>query len=758
VQGPAPDPDSPKAELVLQNSRLSGARRALRPAVTTVGQAPGCDIRLDVRGVSPLHCLLVQTPAGLLLRDLHTESGTQVNGEHVSECLLRDGDVVSVGPFRFKVRVPLAPVLPDPEAMEREKEALRIQATAVAAQQAALTEEELRLQQRRLALEQQEAQLAAHLEEKRQRLTDLRDQARQARADLRNERTAYEQRVAATAQDLAAARREVAADEQQVQAERRRLVDLRRRLRQRWHRHWAAERAKMRQREEQLAAADRDLEQANERQQHEKAALHQARLRLNGETELSGRHLSAAWAELHRTRDQWQEEWATRQQALEEQARHSYRREIAVATAQHALALEAEQWQKQRLGLQQEMKGLDSRVANQRLKVVDQEREVARLEAIVATLENKARPNTAPLPSPSTGEGVPAPTPVIPDPAGQEWHLREAEESLRERLVALETVAGELADQRHHLAEQCLRLAQTQHDWQEERAVAAAQLEELALRLQEQGRGLAGRELALHALDCGLRQHQEQLTHRQRHLEAWQTRLADRTAAWEAARDRQLADLQAREELSERRLAILTDLRRRWHRCRRQQLERLRAERAACEGLALEYVTLREECQSRLAVLAQEERTVCEWAMAIEEYRKECLGHASDSTSIAGKLEQLRQRWATIALAAESNLAQERRVLQVEAARLQERQRELGQQADRVAIHELELSNRQTAWEQQQIQAEDERCKHQQQVHSLHVHRDRTDRELKEVRDELERVIRVLMDDSEDSLPVGKAA
>src|SRR5438270_8204277 len=95
-----PAPNAP-AELVLQNGRLSGARRALNPHVTVVGQSPGCDVRLDVKGVSPLHCLLVQTPAGLVLRDLQTETGTHVNGERVSLAPLRDGDVLAVGPVRF---------------------------------------------------------------------------------------------------------------------------------------------------------------------------------------------------------------------------------------------------------------------------------------------------------------------------------------------------------------------------------------------------------------------------------------------------------------------------------------------------------------------------------------------------------------------------------------------------------------------------------------------------------------------------------
>jgi pSer/pThr/pTyr-binding forkhead associated (FHA) protein len=734
------------AELVLQNGRLSGARRALKPHVTVVGQAVGCDVRLDVAGVSPTHCLLVHTPAGLVLRDLHTETGTFVNGERASLHTLRDGDVLAVGPFRFKVRLPPVTALPDPEALEREKEALRIQAAAVAAQQAALTEEELRLHQSRVALEQQEAQLAAHLEEKRQRLTELRDQARQARAELQTERAAYEQRVAATAQELTGARREIAAGQRQVQAERRRLLDLRRRLKHRWHRHWAGERAAMRRREEELASLREQVEQRQERLRREKDELHQQRLRINGEAELGSRQLQAACQEFQRVRANWEQECQARQDALGEQARRLYEREVALAAVQRALAVEGQQWQERRQALQQECDGLERRIGHQRRKIDDQEREVVRLETLIRSLEGKSRPGPAVV------------VPALPAPSFADGQQQEAQRQLHERTAALEQLAGSLADQRLQLVEQVQRFVQAQQDWQQERDATTSQLEDLGLSLQERERTLSTRELALHTLECGLRQRQEQLDHRERSLEAWQTRLAVRTTAWEAERDHLLADQQAREEIGARRLAVLTDLRRRWHRSRRQQLERLRSERAACAGLGLEYVALREELQSRRAILEQEQRTVSEWAMAISEYRQECLDKASDATAVARHLEELRRRWAALTAAAERSLDEQRRTLQAEAARLQERQTELDRRADHLALQEVELSDRRAAWEEQQVVVQDQRCQAEQEVQRLRREGDRQERELKELREELERVARVLMDDGTAVLPLPRAA
>jgi pSer/pThr/pTyr-binding forkhead associated (FHA) protein len=182
---PTPDvpPPAPWGELVVQNGRLTGTRWPLRGAAQAVGQKEGCDFRLNVAGVSPLHCVLFRGPAGPVLLDLHSAGGTFVNGDPVDLRPLCEGDRLTVGPFQFRVQN-LAPAT---EAGPS-RDAVRVQVAAVAAQQAALTEEEFRLRQQRQALEQQEAQLAAHLEEKRHRLMALRDQARQAFTDVKTER------------------------------------------------------------------------------------------------------------------------------------------------------------------------------------------------------------------------------------------------------------------------------------------------------------------------------------------------------------------------------------------------------------------------------------------------------------------------------------------------------------------------------------------------------------------------------------------
>src|SRR5947209_363221 len=153
-----PAPALTAGELVVRNGRFAGARRPLTAPLTLLGRSAGCDIRLNVDDVPPLHCAILQTLGGLVLRDFDSGSGTFVNGQRVNACLLADGDTITVGPFEFCVSWQAAagsPPLPESASQQAEAEALRVQAAAVAAQQAALFEEENRLQQRRTPPEEQ---------------------------------------------------------------------------------------------------------------------------------------------------------------------------------------------------------------------------------------------------------------------------------------------------------------------------------------------------------------------------------------------------------------------------------------------------------------------------------------------------------------------------------------------------------------------------------------------------------------------------
>src|SRR5262245_690026 len=99
--GDSPSPLPVPGELVVHHGRPAGTRRPLASPATVIGRAAGCDLRLNVEGVHPLHCAIFTSPAGLVLRDLGSDSGTLVNDQRVTTCLLRDGDLLGIGPFQF---------------------------------------------------------------------------------------------------------------------------------------------------------------------------------------------------------------------------------------------------------------------------------------------------------------------------------------------------------------------------------------------------------------------------------------------------------------------------------------------------------------------------------------------------------------------------------------------------------------------------------------------------------------------------------
>lgn len=80
-----------------------------RPAIdiakdlVLVGRRDECDLRLDHKSVSKLHCIIVKTDGLLLLRDLGSTNGTRVNGQRVRRAALLPNDQLSIANCKFRV-------------------------------------------------------------------------------------------------------------------------------------------------------------------------------------------------------------------------------------------------------------------------------------------------------------------------------------------------------------------------------------------------------------------------------------------------------------------------------------------------------------------------------------------------------------------------------------------------------------------------------------------------------------------------------
>ncbi len=86
--------------------------QAIQPLPFVIGRRPGLDLTLPSLAVSKTHAEVYATGDGLRLRDLGSTNGTFLNEELVTDCPLREGDILHFADFEFR----LGRQDPDPRA------------------------------------------------------------------------------------------------------------------------------------------------------------------------------------------------------------------------------------------------------------------------------------------------------------------------------------------------------------------------------------------------------------------------------------------------------------------------------------------------------------------------------------------------------------------------------------------------------------------------------------------------------------------
>jgi pSer/pThr/pTyr-binding forkhead associated (FHA) protein len=95
--------------------------------LTLLGRREGCDLRLNHRSVSKVHCIISKTDGLLLLRDLGSTNGTRVNGQRVRRAALLPNDQLSIAGHRFRIHLG-----PDDPSVSGEEPTQRLEPSEVA--------------------------------------------------------------------------------------------------------------------------------------------------------------------------------------------------------------------------------------------------------------------------------------------------------------------------------------------------------------------------------------------------------------------------------------------------------------------------------------------------------------------------------------------------------------------------------------------------------------------------------------------------
>ena len=115
------------AKLVVLSAGLNGRSHELNVDKTTIGRVDDNSFQIADPSVSSHHCEVLLRGTDVFVRDLNSTNGTFINGEKVSESVLKAGQTLRLGQIELqllaegKIRPHIDRVLP----MEQVKEALR---------------------------------------------------------------------------------------------------------------------------------------------------------------------------------------------------------------------------------------------------------------------------------------------------------------------------------------------------------------------------------------------------------------------------------------------------------------------------------------------------------------------------------------------------------------------------------------------------------------------------------------------------------
>ncbi len=589
--------------------------------------------------------------------------------------------------------------------------------------------DQARLRQWQGLLEVQEQQLANQFENQRRRI--LLEEARleaQVRS-LARERCAFAQARQRELDRLETAKQEVQHQLRDLQKERRQVRADQIQLGKEQARRWEAEGARLAKKEAALAA--------------EKQALLDQRLAANGEIELTRRQLEAGWSELRRQQQEWRECRQREETQLEEQRQ-------ALALQQKAHHDAEERWEQryeqerltQRARLQ-ELDGLENRIRNYRQKLASLQEEAVDLEAALCDSARNSNDPQSP-PGPQANASV---APVRPGAVSEAvlptW---------------LTEIVRDLADGIDCLAENRDALLRLKQSFQWEWDACLEQLRERENRLRRREEALAPREEALARAEQLTQLRSVEIAWIDQQFQCREARLAQLDSRFHCQRKRHLAIVRARVLALRDQHRLIRQLHQQWAQGRIVEAERHRRLQSTCEVARGRYLQLSETCRQRLVQLETQQRLLIEKELVLNEVQRRLVEELGDPVAADQVLERRRLQWARWAARPMRAVRRHRMHLEARAQRLESYRRYLLRETGTLEREQLACRQLHTRLQVENLTRESERTRRMQELQSLREERARLEEHNRDLRDQLERLVLLLTENDRPDPPLALAA
>src|SRR5713101_6998035 len=91
------------AKLVLLSAGMTGRTHDLKVEKTTIGRVEDNTFQIAEPSVSSHHCEVLLRGSDIVIRDLNSTNGSFVNGEKISETVLKPGQILRLGQIEMRL-------------------------------------------------------------------------------------------------------------------------------------------------------------------------------------------------------------------------------------------------------------------------------------------------------------------------------------------------------------------------------------------------------------------------------------------------------------------------------------------------------------------------------------------------------------------------------------------------------------------------------------------------------------------------------